>query len=716
VDKTVETYPSKDYVVQYGESDMAFVERQLREWGISYYYEHGDQKHRLVLSDSPAGHGENPHEGYRTVRYHPSETYLDEECFREVEFIEAITSGEVKTGDYDFKQPQGDLIQESRRARETEQNEYDVYEWANKSYQSGEMMSVEANRQESVRLMDLARRDGLVGYMSGGVRGLCVGKQFELSGVLQPYDQKRYVVVRSELEIKEGIDSRGRLGFKSECRVEVRAGEEYLRPKQTKAEEQERRRAGIQTATVVVAGEQNQWTDEWGRVKVKFHWDRYGEGEKASCWVRVGMPMSGGQHGWIGVPRVGQEVLVDFEYGDPERPVVVGLVRNPENMANWELPSQVGLSGWRSRELVAGGGNAGSGRSNHLVVDDTEGKIQVQMGSDEGETRLSMGEIHRISGTAGREEKRGEGVELRTDEWGAVRAGGGVVVSTRERAGGASYILDMKETIGGLEAGLKQHQMTSEEGQAGEVMEEKDQKEVVKAIDEMNQAVIGKKGEGAETETEEANSIGEMKEASVVIDGAEGVVGVSGRDVHVQTGGHLGVSAVGHVSVNSGKSWLVSAVESLRWFVKGGVKVYSDEKDIEIRAVKEGVELIAKEKISHQGENIELEGVSEVLLSAGGSYVLVNASGVKLATAVLNDHTTDLSLAEMAKPVVPMAVEMGMGRFDDRYLICRNGKPLPNFSYVVEREDGRLLSGITDSDGYTEVIHSAEAESLKIYI
>jgi type VI secretion system secreted protein VgrG len=94
-------------------------------------------------------------------------------------------------------------------------------------------------------------------------------------------------------------------------------------------------------------------------------------------------------------------------------------------------------------------------------------------------------------------------------------------------------------------------------------------------------------------------------------------------------------------------------VESLRWFVKGGVKVYSDEKDIEIRAVKEGVELIAKEKIKHQGENIELEGVSEVLLSAGGSYVLVNSSGVKLATAVLNDHTTDLSLAEMAKPVAP---------------------------------------------------------------
>jgi type VI secretion system secreted protein VgrG len=409
-------------------------------------------------------------------------------------------------------------------------------------------------------------------------------------------------------------------------------------------------------------------------------------------------------------------VLVDFEYGDPERPVVVGLVRNPENMANWELPSQVGLSGWRSRELVAGGGNAGSGRSNHLVVDDTEGKIQVQMGSDEGETRLSMGEIHRISGTAGREEKRGEGVELRTDEWGAVRAGGGVVVSTRERAGGASYILDMKETIGGLEAGLKQHQMTSEEGQAGEVMEEKDQKEVVKAIDEMNQAVIGKKGEGkgegAEEGTEEANSIGEMKEASVVIDGAEGVVGVSGRDVHVQTGGHLGVSAVGHVSVNSGKSWLVSAVESLRWFVKGGVKVYSDEKDIEIRAVKEGVELMAKEKISHQGENIELEGVSEVLLSAGGSYVLVNSSGVKLATAVLNDHTTDLSLAEMAKPVAPEVIPDYP--YDEAFILRdkKTGQPIANRAYRVKRSSGRYEYGITNKEGKTHLIGTSMTEDL----
>jgi type VI secretion system secreted protein VgrG len=142
------------------------------------------------------------------------------------------------------------------------------------------------------------------------------------------------------------------------------------------------------------------------------------------------------------IPRIGQEVLVDFLGGDPDMPIVEGSVHNAANMSPWSLPDQQALSGFRSRELTPGGGNNAAGRSNHLILDDTEQKIQAQLKSDHQHSSLSLGHITRIEDHQGRKDPRGEGFELRTDGHGVVRAKDGLLISTEGRAKAQAHAKD----------------------------------------------------------------------------------------------------------------------------------------------------------------------------------------------------------------------------------------------------------------------------------
>ena len=122
------------------------------------------------------------------------------------------------------------------------------------------------------------------------------------------------------------------------------------------------------------------------------------------------------------MPRIGQEVLVDFIGDDPDLPICTGRVHNALNLPPWALPAQHALSGLRSRELAPRGGNAAAGRGNHLLMDDSEGEIQAQLRSDHGHSSLGLGFLTRVEDNAGRKEARGQGFELRTDAHGVLRA------------------------------------------------------------------------------------------------------------------------------------------------------------------------------------------------------------------------------------------------------------------------------------------------------
>ncbi len=158
------------------------------------------------------------------------------------------------------------------------------------------------------------------------------------------------------------------------------------------------------------------------------------------------------------IPRIGQEVIVDFIGGDPDLPVCTGRLHNQANLPPWAFPGQSALAGFRSRELTRESGNSAVGRSNHLVLDDTAEKIQAQLKSDHQHSQLSLGHIARIEDNAGRKEPRGEGFELRTDGHGVLRAKDGLLVTTEGRPNAQAHLTDMGETVARLTQGRDLHE------------------------------------------------------------------------------------------------------------------------------------------------------------------------------------------------------------------------------------------------------------------
>ena len=187
---------------------------------------------------------------------------------------------------------------------------------------------------------------------------------------------------------------------------------------------------------------------------MQFYWDRYGgKDEQSSCWIRVNEPWAGNQMGAVFTPRIGQEVLIDYINNDPDLPICIGKVNNSDNLPPWALAQNKALSGFRSRELPEG--NCHSGRSNHLVFDDSADKIQTQLKSDHAHSQLSLGDITRIEDNQGRKDARGQGFELRTDDWGSARAAKGLYLTTFPRSAAASTTMDAYEAQQLLEEARK---------------------------------------------------------------------------------------------------------------------------------------------------------------------------------------------------------------------------------------------------------------------
>jgi type VI secretion system secreted protein VgrG len=313
---------------------------------------------------------------------------------------------------------------------------------------------------------------------------------------------------------------------------------------------------GVDTA------ESNIYTDTLGRIKVQFPWDRYGaRNQNSSCWVRVSSAWAGNQLGAMHLPRIGQELIVDFLGGDPDLPIVTGRVFNQLNMPLWSLPEQQALSGFRSRELTPGGGNSAAGRSNHLVLDDTEQKIQVQLKSDHQHSSLSLGVITRIESNAGRKDPRGEGFELRTDGHGVLRAQDGMLISTEGRPNAQVHAKDMGETTTRLQQAQDQHDALGDLAKQHQAQDSTDQRDVAKALQAQNEAIQGKGSANSA-----AGQFPELAEPHIVFASAAGIASTTPGSTHQHSGQHHAITSDGHASISSAKSLLASVREAVRLF------------------------------------------------------------------------------------------------------------------------------------------------------
>ena len=382
--KLTRAYRSWDYCVQYNESDCDFVSRLMEHEGIYYFFEHASGRHTLVLCDDIiASHGALP--GGESIPFYPPEKAAagDQENIHAWQLEQEIKPGRHYIDDYDFKKPRAELSHMRRDPPGHAHDGHETYEWPGGYTEYGD-----GDAYNRVRL-----KQGLTGHSR--VRGqschraLATGYTFSLYNYPRGDQNRQYLITGLSYHLKENprvsAVAPGAKGSAAEDgsfqRYELQAQPTSLAftPPRTTPKP---RTTGPQTAVVVGPAGEEIWTDEYGRIKVQFHWDRLGsKDQNSSCWIRVATNWAGPGFGAISIPRIGHEVVVDFLNGDPDYPIVTGCVYNAANMPPWALPANATQSGIKTRSSKGGAAGAGMkngpGDANAIRFEDKAGAEQL---------------------------------------------------------------------------------------------------------------------------------------------------------------------------------------------------------------------------------------------------------------------------------------------------------------------------------------------------
>lgn len=369
-DSTTATYQPREYCVQYRETAFAFVSRLMEEEGIFYFFTHDSSSHTMVLADDSSAWGTCT--DLTAARYGGTEGSWDtddviNECFIE----QGVTVGQYKADDFNFTTPSTDLTA-TASGPDTSRAIYD-YPGLYATQSDGETIT-------SRRLAEF-EVDGKTIRGSGFVRSFHAGAKFTLSGHYRSDANTDYVVHRLSLHADPDSYSNSFEAFPAS--ITFRPPRTTLRPVI----------AGTQTATVVGKAGEEIWTDQYGRIIVQFHWDQLGTNdEKSSCWIRVAQGWAGKSWGSIFLPRIGQEVIVTFLEGNPDRPLVTGCVYNSENIVPYTLPDELTKSTIKSNSSKGGSG------FNELRFEDKAGSEEVFLQAQKNLTVSVLGdESHTVA-------------------------------------------------------------------------------------------------------------------------------------------------------------------------------------------------------------------------------------------------------------------------------------------------------------------------------
>jgi type VI secretion system secreted protein VgrG len=385
----VATYPTREYCVQYRETDFGFVSRMMETEGIYYYFEHKNGKHVLHLCDDMSAHA--PVDHYATIVYSPRDSALLTNNLSgggELEPIlswsvgQELQSGRYVLDDFDFKQPTASLEKNHSVSRSHAVATLEMYD-----YPGGYVVAGDGTKYSTVRIQELqAEYERCSGRALA--RGMGSGTLFTLSKFPRADQDREYLVVSVthtvRVHIHDGLleddDMQEAMGGRPgktpekvlrpvyENTFTAMASSETFRPRRRTPKPVVK---GPQTAIVTGPSGAEIHTDQYGRVKVQFHWDRYAKGDDTtSCWIRVAQLWAGKQWGAMYLPRVGQEVVVDFLEGDPDRPIVNGRLYNGGNLPPYALPDDKNKSTIKSCTVDGSG-------FNEIRFDDTKGSEQI---------------------------------------------------------------------------------------------------------------------------------------------------------------------------------------------------------------------------------------------------------------------------------------------------------------------------------------------------
>jgi type VI secretion system secreted protein VgrG len=366
-------YPKKEFCVQYRETDFNFVCRLLEQEGIYFAYEYDDGKNTLVLMDSQGAHKTLPK---LEVPFHQDMAALREkDCYGSWSAEREIQPGRYLIDDYDCMTPRvamlGDGLPEIKKTHDLA--DFEIYDYPGEYDKPAEGTQYAKTRIEELH----TKYESFFG--AGNARHSAPGRLLKLQDHTRSSYNAEYLLTRVNYAATAGSLASGGDAAMFSCNVVAISSKAIFRPARLTPKPIVQ---GTQTAFVVGPAGEEIYTDEYGRIKVQFHWDRYSKtDENSSCWVRVSQPLAGKEWGFVTIPRIGQEVLVDFLEGDPDHPVVIGALYNGEAKPAFKLPDDKSRSGFKSKSYKGTG-------FNELRFEDKAGAEEIYLHAQKDQSAL----------------------------------------------------------------------------------------------------------------------------------------------------------------------------------------------------------------------------------------------------------------------------------------------------------------------------------------
>ncbi|AXE91451.1 type VI secretion system Vgr family protein [Paraburkholderia sp. DD10] len=714
--------PQRSFCVQY-EDDWNFCQRLMESEGLFGYFEHADdgKSHTLVVTDDV--YSLKPIEP-ETLQFSRAGTNTSSDAWVQWSGSRTLHSSSLSTRTFDYKSP-GDEKSTNVPTLPGHGNlpaQAEVYEY------TGAYTHLTQDRGDhlsKVRMEEWESRAKR--FMAvGGVRNIDAGKWFQLEGHtehdLDGEQQRQFAVIEARWYIENNLPVSATAGFPHSLRTElaqVRAAHAgavsaFLVAHHDGSEgfylvavEAQRRTVpfrsplehvkpvmSLQTATVAGPANAEVFTDELNRIKVRFHWDRLNSGdENASCWVRVAYSDTGGAYGGVHVPRVGEEVIVSFLDGDCDRPIVSGRVFNSDKSPHWH--SNGLLSGYKSKEY----GGAGY---NQLVMDDASGQNRVHLYSTNTHAHLHLGYLIEQSGNI-RGSYLGSGFDLKSDAYGAVRAGQGLYVSTHPANGSSSQPLDVRETQQQLinsESVMEALSGASETHQAESLKHGHDS---LKAFTDATQNSVSGTSSGGNTAGGGTGNANAFKEPVMLFGSPAGIALSTPRSTHVAADEQVNIVSGQNTHIATGKSLVASVAQRISLFVQNaGMKLFAAKGKVEIQAHSDNIELTTQKtlRLLSATEKVEAAANQEILLTSGGAYIRIAGGNIEIhAPGNIDIKGSQHSFNGPASTTYPLPA-LPTSRYNTamQYLY-HDDEPVQGAKYIATLADGSTRQGALDAQG-----------------
>lgn len=362
------TYIQRLYCVQYRETDFNFVSRLMEEEGMYYFHRHEEGSHTLVICDKMTSHADYP--GHATLKYRETQDQLISlGSISEWRTQHALTPGKVTLTDYDYLNPGTSLVTHKDSDQGQARAVLEHYD-----HPGLYLTTARGNNLARVRMQEQDARVLRVSAFTSTLVGVCTGYRFALQDHPLASENTNHVVVATQIDARYAGYESGQGETHFTCRIDAMRYAHPFRPERITPKPVI---PGPQTAVVIGPSGEEIHTDEHGRVKVRFHWDRAPDNEvnthDRTCWLRVASGWAGKAWGMISLPRIGQEVVVDFLEGDPDRPLVTSRVYNAVQVVPYALPANKTVSTIKSQSSKGGT----TANANELRFEDKKGSEYI---------------------------------------------------------------------------------------------------------------------------------------------------------------------------------------------------------------------------------------------------------------------------------------------------------------------------------------------------